>query len=116
LRKNEDTTPKLEALRSAVVELQEEDIPGITRELEEVNMKIEAEEKRAKEELQVCLDEKIKIAVEKICSKTLEDSVKNAYSEETGVFISGIKEIRETLEADKNSDPCDVIHAVQSAT
>jgi len=37
LRKKEDTTLKLEALRSAVVELQEEDIPGITRKLEEVN-------------------------------------------------------------------------------
>jgi len=30
--KKEDTTPKLEALRSAVIELREEDIPGITRE------------------------------------------------------------------------------------
>jgi len=101
----------LEALRNAVVELQEENIPGITWELEEVNMKIEAEEKRVKEELQVCLDEKIKIAIEMICSKALEESARNADSAETGVFITGLKKMRETLKADKNSDPCDVIHA-----
>jgi len=111
LRKKEDTTLKLEALRSAVVELQEEDIPGITRELEEVNMKIEAEEKRAKEEMQVCLDEKIKIAVEKICLKTLEESAKKADTAETGIFLTGLKKMHETLKMDKSSDPCDIIHA-----
>jgi len=68
--RKEDPMPKLDALRHDVVERQEEDIPGITRELEEVNAKIKAEEERAKEELQVCLDEKIKIAVMKICSKS----------------------------------------------
>jgi len=63
-----------------------------------------------KEELQACLDEKNKTAVEKIYSKTLEEFTRNADSAETGVFITGLK-MPETLKADKNSDPCDLIHA-----
>ncbi|MBM3938291.1 MAG: hypothetical protein FJ333_06505 [Sphingomonadales bacterium] len=69
IRAREDPTPKLDALKSAVVELQGKNIPGITQELEEVNTKIEAGEKKMKEELQAYLDEKIKTAVEKICAK-----------------------------------------------
>jgi len=112
IRAREDPTPKLDALKSAVVELQGEDIPGITQELEEVNTKIEAGEKKMKEELQAYLDEKIKTAVEKICAKTLEESPKNADSAETGIFITGLKKMRETLKMEKNSDPCDTVHAV----
>jgi len=74
-----------------VVELQGEDIPGITHELEEVNTKIEAGEKKMKEELQAYLDEKIKKAVEKICEKTLEETTRNADSAETGIFHTGVR-------------------------
>jgi len=112
-REKEDPTPKLEALRNAVVELRDEDIPGITREIEEVNAKIEAGEKKTKEDLQAYLEEKIKAAVEKICAKTLEESPKNADdSAETGIFITGLKKMRETLKMEKNVDPCDIVHAV----
>jgi len=112
IRAREDPTPKLDALKSAVVELQGEDIPGITQELEEVNTKIEAGEKKMKEELQAYLDEKIKTAVEKICAKTLEESSRNADSAETGIFITGLKKMRETPKMEKNSDPCDAVHAL----
>jgi len=71
-----------------VVELQEEDIPGITQELEEFNTKIEAGEKKIKEELQAYLYEKIKTAVGKICAKKLEESDRNTDSAETGIFIT----------------------------
>jgi len=110
-RAREDPTPKLEALRNAVVELQREDILGLTHELEEVNKKIEAYEKKMKEELQTYLDEKIKEAVEKICKKTLEQSTRNADSAETGIFITGVRKMHEAFKTGNNSDPCDVLHA-----
>jgi len=61
----EDSTQKLDALRSAVVELRKEVIPGLTQELEEVNTKIGAGEKKMKVELEAYLDEEIKKAFEK---------------------------------------------------
>jgi len=110
LRAREDPTPKLDALRNAVVELNEEDIPGLTKEIEEVNLKIRAGEKM-KEELQAYLDEKIKTEVEKICSKMLEESALNVDSAETGIFVTGVRKMREVVKASSNSDPCDVLHA-----
>jgi len=46
-----------------------------------------------KRELQAYLDEKIKTAVETICSKTLEESAESANSAETGIFITGVRKM-----------------------
>jgi len=50
-RAKEDPMPKLEEIRNAIIDIREEDFPGITKELEETNTKINTMEKKTKEEL-----------------------------------------------------------------
>ena len=136
LKSREEQTPKIDALRNAVVEIQEEDIPSLVKEVEEITAAIEAGEKKRKEELQAYLDAEIKKAVAKIVEKTpaaettnadsaenglyitglksLREKLqleKNADSAETGLYISGLKKMREVLQEDVNADPCDIVHA-----
>jgi len=111
-RAKEDPTPKLEEIRNAIIEIREEDLPGITKELEETNTKIDTMEKKTKEELQAYLDEEIKKAVEEITTNTKTTESTSNDPAETGLFITGLKKLREIVKSGEEEDPCDVVHTV----